>query len=259
MNKTGKKRVPVNAPLEFISNRWKKHVFEQEGSINRHYYEMAAFTELKNRIRSGDIAVEGCHNYKSFDEYVIPAEEWKTKRDISSKIAVSSFFVDYLQKRKESLHVRYQWLSDNIHQLDGIDIKNKKVRVDKLEKETPDETIYLSEKIYKMLSGDELRAEIIYLSLICGVFLSVYKWVVTKGSIEKPIEEKIEELKEVQEKLKRLDKYLESLKQSLAEQSKSLSKLKEENKALKPIIEADKNLINGIFAVQNKIQKRKIK
>lgn len=55
MNETGKRKVPETAPLGFVSNRWKKYVYEKDGSINRHYYEMAAYTELKNRIRSGEL------------------------------------------------------------------------------------------------------------------------------------------------------------------------------------------------------------
>jgi hypothetical protein len=46
MNESGKRKVPEGAPLGFVSNRWQKHVYDDDGSINRHYYEMAALTEL---------------------------------------------------------------------------------------------------------------------------------------------------------------------------------------------------------------------
>ncbi|WHY88642.1 hypothetical protein QNH39_12725 [Neobacillus novalis] len=48
MNDSGKRKVPEGAPLGFVSNRWQKHVYDDDGSINRHYYEMAALTELRN-------------------------------------------------------------------------------------------------------------------------------------------------------------------------------------------------------------------
>ena len=70
MNEEGKRKVPLDAPVEFVSNRWSRYVFEDDGSINRHYYEMAALSELKNKIRSGDVSVEGSRNYKDFDEYL---------------------------------------------------------------------------------------------------------------------------------------------------------------------------------------------
>lgn len=151
INETGKRKVPDNAPVGFISNRWNKYVFESDGTINRHYYEIAALTELKNRIRSGDVAVKGSRNYKNFDEYMIPKNDWDNKKSISSKLAVSMSFDEYLRERTESLHNRLQWVSKNADKLEGISIGNDKIHVEKLEKDTPVESILLSEKLYKML------------------------------------------------------------------------------------------------------------
>lgn len=151
LNEYGKRRVPEHAPVDFISSRWNKYLFEQDGSLNRHYYEMATLTELKNRIRSGDIAVDGSRNYRNFDEYVISIKEWELKQDISLKLAVSSSFDDYLQERMEALHLRFKWLSNNINKLEGVNIINNKIRVDKLEKDTPDQAAILSGKLYKLL------------------------------------------------------------------------------------------------------------
>lgn len=113
MNETGKRRVPENAPLGFVSNRWNKFVFEPGGTINRHYYEMAAYTELKNRIRSGDVAVKGSRNHKNFDEYLVTKKDWDTKKTSASKLAVSTSLEEYLKERTESLHNRLLWVSKN--------------------------------------------------------------------------------------------------------------------------------------------------
>ncbi|MCQ6386417.1 hypothetical protein NPM13_33180, partial [Bacillus cereus] len=71
LNETGKRKVPHGAPLHFVSNRWQKHVYDDDGNINRHYYELAALTELRNHIRSGDIFVSGSRHHKAFDDYLI--------------------------------------------------------------------------------------------------------------------------------------------------------------------------------------------
>lgn len=102
-------------------------------------------------MRSGDVAVESSQNYKNFDEYLIPTKEWYILQDISSKLAVSRSFTEYLQERTESLQIRINWLSDNIDKLDGVNIINNKIRLEKLEKDTQDEAVYLSERLYKML------------------------------------------------------------------------------------------------------------
>lgn len=54
----GNWKFPKDAPSDFISNRWNKCLYEKDGSLNRHYYEMSTLRELKNRIRSGDVSVE---------------------------------------------------------------------------------------------------------------------------------------------------------------------------------------------------------
>ncbi|MFA9378680.1 MAG: Tn3 family transposase [Lachnotalea sp.] len=151
MNETGKRKVPEDAPLGFISNRWSKYVYETGGSINRHYYEMAAYTKLKNRIRSGDVAVKGSRNYKNFDEYLVPNDDWNNIKFTSSKLAVSTLFNEYLKERMEALYNRLQLVSKNIDKLEGVNIGNDRIHVDKLEKNTPVEALALSERLYKML------------------------------------------------------------------------------------------------------------
>ena len=64
MNRHSKRKIPEDAPLNFVPNRWKKHVFSDDGSIDRHYYEMAVLTELRNLVRSGNVSITGADNIK---------------------------------------------------------------------------------------------------------------------------------------------------------------------------------------------------
>lgn len=76
MNDTGKRKVPEGAPLDFVPNRWQKHVYD-DGSINRHYYEMAVLSELRN---------------------LVPAEKWKQEQS-RMKLSSSLSVEDYLRER----------------------------------------------------------------------------------------------------------------------------------------------------------------
>jgi len=54
---------------------------------------MAALTELRNRVRSGDVSIVGSRLYKNFDEYLIPREDWAqitAGTTIGDLLAVSS-------------------------------------------------------------------------------------------------------------------------------------------------------------------------
>ncbi|GAA3332572.1 hypothetical protein GCM10020331_093240 [Ectobacillus funiculus] len=67
----------------------KKHVYDEDGNINRHYYELAALTELRNHIRSGDIFVDGSRQHKAFDDYLVSQDDWK-KTQLVFKITLRS-------------------------------------------------------------------------------------------------------------------------------------------------------------------------
>jgi hypothetical protein len=75
MNALNARKVPPDAPTEFIKKRWEKLVFSNEG-IDRRYYELCAMAELKNALRSGDVWVQGSRQFKDFDEYLVPAEKF---------------------------------------------------------------------------------------------------------------------------------------------------------------------------------------
>lgn len=74
MNADSARKVPVNAPTDFIKPRWKPLVVTEDG-IDRRFYEICALSELKNSLRSGDIWVQGSRQFKDFDEYLLPADK----------------------------------------------------------------------------------------------------------------------------------------------------------------------------------------
>ncbi len=75
MNAVNARKVPPDAPTEFIKKRWEKLVLTDEG-IDRRYYELCAMAELKNVLRSGDVWVQGSRQFKDFDEYLVPVEKF---------------------------------------------------------------------------------------------------------------------------------------------------------------------------------------
>lgn len=122
LNRSNRRNVPEDTSVEFLPERWRKHIYGNDNSIDRHYYEMAVLAELKNRIRSGDVAVEGSCNYRNFNDYMLPVSQWKKKTDISEKLAVSSNFNEYIKERYSSLDSMYKALSDNLTKLKDLEI-----------------------------------------------------------------------------------------------------------------------------------------
>jgi TnpA family transposase len=152
MNNTGKRKLPNGAPLDFLSKRWGKHVYDEEGNINRTYYEIAALNELRNHIRSGDVSVVGSRLHKDFDEYIASSKEWEeAKNNDGHRLSINLSAKDYLDERFSALSERFSWISNNLDSLEGINIKKSKIHVDRLEKDTPEEARSYSLSLYNML------------------------------------------------------------------------------------------------------------
>ncbi|MBP1931914.1 TnpA family transposase [Ammoniphilus resinae] len=156
MNDNGKRKVPEGAPLDFVPNRWQKHVYDEDGSINRHYYEMAVLTELRNLVRSGNVSIVGSRQFKDFEEYLVPTEKWKQDKS-RIKLSVGLSAEDYLRERMDALSTRLHWVSDNITQLEGVDLEDGKIHVSRLEKDVPEDAKEYSLSLYQLLPRIKLN------------------------------------------------------------------------------------------------------
>ncbi len=109
LDESGKRRVPDNAPLDFISSKkWLKYIFDDQDRINRRYYELCVLFELRAKLRSGDIWVEGSRRYARLDSYLIPAEEWTTMRPaVCNLLALPEDGAARLQLRQAELQELY--------------------------------------------------------------------------------------------------------------------------------------------------------
>ena len=160
INKTGKRKVPSDAPTNFISKRWEKYVFENDKNINRHYYEMAILSELREHIRSGDISILGSRQHMDFEDYLLSKSEWSQKK-YNIKIDISLSYDEFLKERNLALNERLKWISKNIDNLEDISIHNGKISIARLEREIPEEAKILSSKLYKLIPKIKLTNLII--------------------------------------------------------------------------------------------------
>jgi len=93
------RKVPPDAPRGFIRKRWEKLVFSQEG-IDRCFYELCTLSEVKNALRSGDIWVQGSNQFKDFEEYLLPLDQFTSLKETGPlPLAISMDCQQYLQDR----------------------------------------------------------------------------------------------------------------------------------------------------------------
>lgn len=167
MNDSGKRKVPIEAPVDFVSNRWKKHLYEEDGTINRHYYEMAVLTELREHVRAGDVSISGSRQYRDFEEYLFSQDTWNQDKD-HTRLSVSLSFEAYIQERTNSLNERLKWLSNNWNKLEGVSLEKGKLSIARLEKEIPEEAKKFSARLYQMLPRIKLTDLLMDVAHITG-------------------------------------------------------------------------------------------
>lgn len=167
MNEFGKRKVPDESPVDFISKRWKKHLYEDEGTINRHYYEMAVLTELREHVRAGDVSIVGSRQYRDFEEYLFSEDTWNQTKE-NTRLSVSLSFDDYITERTNSLQERLRWLSANLNKLEGISLDKGKLSIARLEKDIPEEAKKFSVNLYQMLPRIKLTDLLMDVAHITG-------------------------------------------------------------------------------------------
>lgn len=153
MNKSNKRKVPEDAPIDFVKAKWEKHVFTEDG-INRHYYEICALSELRNHLRSGDMWVVGSRQYKDFDEYLLSPEVWnELKQKNQIPLAIPTNVDQYLQERYELLETELANVIRLIqnNELPDVTIENKRIHMAQLKKAVPDEAEELAQRVYDLL------------------------------------------------------------------------------------------------------------
>ncbi|MED0951772.1 Tn3 family transposase [Bacillus mobilis] len=167
MNESGKRKVPNESPVDFISKRWRKHLYEDDGTINRHYYEMAVLTELREHVRAGDVSIVGSRQYRDFEEYLFSEDTWNQTKE-NTRLSVSLSYEDYLTERTSSLNERLKWLSANFNKLDGVSLEKGKLSISRLEKDAPEEAKKFSASLYQMLPRIKLTDLLMDVAYITG-------------------------------------------------------------------------------------------
>ncbi|WP_275338623.1 Tn3 family transposase [Enterococcus faecium] len=168
MNESGKRKVPDDSPVDFISKRWKRHLYEDDGTtINRHYYEMAVLTELREHVRAGDVSIVGSRQYRDFEEYLFSEDTWDQSKG-NTRLSVSLSFEDYITERTSSFNERLKWLAANSNKLDGVSLEKGKLSLARLEKDVPEEAKKFSASLYQMLPRIKLTDLLMDVAHITG-------------------------------------------------------------------------------------------
>ena len=75
------KKLPVDLPTDFLPKLWKDIVYDENGQIRTHHWEMGLYYALKKEISAGDIYLSKSRNSRYFWDTVYGELPWEQERE----------------------------------------------------------------------------------------------------------------------------------------------------------------------------------
>jgi hypothetical protein len=164
LNANGKRTLPENVPTGFVRPRWRPYVLPSSG-VDRHFYELCALAELRDRLRAGDIWVTGSRQYRDFETYLIPAETFKLMQQGPLPLEVETRLPDYMADCRKKLEDNLTAVATKARDktLTDVTLTDGNLRITPLRKNTPESAEAFAEKAYALMPHvkiTELLAEV---------------------------------------------------------------------------------------------------
>jgi TnpA family transposase len=84
LNATGARKVPEDAPDQFVPTRWRGYLERAAATGDtvayRHFWELTVLLALRDGLRSGDVFVPGSRRYADPAAYLLPPQAWPAQR-----------------------------------------------------------------------------------------------------------------------------------------------------------------------------------
>jgi TnpA family transposase len=150
LNRTGRREIPTDAPLPFASKRWKQLVKPSGGEISRRLYETATIATLRDRLKSGDVWVEGSRAYRRFGDYLLPKDQVAAE---AHGLPVPIELDGYLAGRASLLDQRLTGFARRLRRGDliGVTLERDRLSVTPVKAATPEEARSLDRAIDGLL------------------------------------------------------------------------------------------------------------
>ena len=85
---------------------WRK-VVKTDAGIDRRAYEVAVMMALRERLRSGDVWVEGSRAFRAFDDFLLPRDAFENRRKMDELgLAIPDRFEDWRDDKAKRLGTR---------------------------------------------------------------------------------------------------------------------------------------------------------
>jgi Domain of unknown function (DUF4158) len=153
MYRSGKRTLPAKPPTAFVRRAWRPFVFKDTG-INRKAYELCALSELRDRLRAGDVWVDGSRHYQDFESYLIPKPTFEIlKSEGPLPLEIETNVERYLEDRRRILSRELTEVAAlaTAGKLEDVDLSGGELKITPLRNAVPAEAETLRDAAYDLL------------------------------------------------------------------------------------------------------------
>jgi TnpA family transposase len=134
-------------------------------SQTAHFYELCTLSELRDRLRAGDVWVRGSRQYRDFETYLIPSNVFVEMQRKPLPLDINTDLSIYMAERRQCLQTKMDEVATKARNqvLPDVSLEEGKLRISPLKKNTPPSAVDFAEHAYTLMPHvkiTELLAEI---------------------------------------------------------------------------------------------------
>lgn len=161
---SGGRTWPKSLPVGFLRPAWRDAVLssERQGQAqHRRTWEAATLLALRDRLRAGDIWVEGSRQWRAVEDQLLSPALFTAMREAGPlPVAVPASALDYLAQRRDLLQRRLQEVEAKaaLNVLEDIRIKGGELKITPLKAITPEAAEAAAERLYALVPNARITA-----------------------------------------------------------------------------------------------------
>ena len=153
LNRERRRRVPDDAGLGFVPSKWRPHLVDEQGRIDRHLYELCVLFQLRDALRSGDIWLEGSRRFANPATYLISADRWPVLRgEVCRILTLTEHGPRRLATIAESIDSLVDGLENHLENSETVRLQDDRVVISPhAAEQLPEEVVSLSAQVVQRL------------------------------------------------------------------------------------------------------------
>ncbi|MGY0834659.1 Tn3 family transposase [Azospirillum argentinense] len=150
----GRPPLAKDAPVSFLQRRWRPLVLPQGKNLNHRAYEMAVFAHLRERLRAGDVWIEGARAYRRFTDFLLPRPTFEDLRSTESlDLPIPVSWPDYATERTKLLDDRLREVATlaEANRLPDVTLEDGRLTISPLSRAVPEAAGALAKRLSALL------------------------------------------------------------------------------------------------------------